>query len=256
MVSAASIVFMLVSFIVSIGVPTGLLIYFRKHYHIQWKTVLAGVLVFFIFTQILEKTLHYFVLGRNLNGPITHYPYLFALYGALAAGLFEEAGRWLAFTKVLKTQRKWEDGIAFGLGHGGLEAILIGGLANIQLLVFSMFVNNGTFGRITSQLPHTTSVVLLQALLGPSYIFLLSGLERMVALTIQITLSLVILYGVKKRDLKYLWYAILLHALIDFPAALFQAKALSLLGVETILVVTFIICIIFVRRSKKIFSKI
>ncbi|WP_407645006.1 YhfC family glutamic-type intramembrane protease [Clostridium polyendosporum] len=53
----------------------------------------------------------------------------------------------------------------------------------------------------------------------------------------------------------YLFIAILLHALMDFPAALYQMKVTNIFITEDIVFVYFIIAIIFLSKTKKIFSK-
>lgn len=52
-----------------------------------------------------------------------------------------------------------------------------------------------------------------------------------------------------------MFIAILLHALMDFPAALYQMKVTNIFITEGIIFVYFIIAIIFLSKTKKIFSK-
>ena len=149
MVSDNSILLMIISIIISLLIPIGLIVFFRKREKISMKPVFIGMLIFFVFTQILEKILHLIVIGNNLISNAI----LFSIYGAFAAGIFEEVGRFIAFKTLLKENREWKDGIAYGLGHGGIEFILIGAIGMIQSLIFSFMINNGTFDTlITSKL--------------------------------------------------------------------------------------------------------
>ena len=62
----------------------------------------VGVLIFIGFTQILETPFHLFMRGNPAIAPILENPFVFALYGGLTAGIFEELGRFVAFFFLLK----------------------------------------------------------------------------------------------------------------------------------------------------------
>ena len=49
------------------------------------------------------------------------------LYGGLMAGVFEETGRYVSFKWFLKKETRIQDGLSYGIGHGGIEAMLIVG---------------------------------------------------------------------------------------------------------------------------------
>lgn len=129
MVSPTSILFMGISAIVCFLFPVIVFLYFKRKEKINLRPVFIGIIVFLVFTQILEKLVHLFVIGNNL----IHNSILFSIYGALAAGIFEEIGRFLAFKTILKDNHEWKDGLAYGLGHGGIEVIIIGAIANYNL---------------------------------------------------------------------------------------------------------------------------
>jgi len=58
--------------------------------------------------------------------------------------------------------------------------------------------------------------------------FLIGGFERVMALVIQISLSIIVFVSVIYKGKKWLFpFAILLHAIIDSPAALFQTGLLK-----------------------------
>lgn len=79
-------------------------------------------------------------------------------------------------------------------------------------------------------------------------------MERCFAISIHIGLSILVLYAVKNR--KYIYYilAILLHALVDFPAALAQKGILSVWAVEGVAFTACIIGICWAIKSKKAFN--
>lgn len=256
MVSSTSILFMTISAVVCFLFPIVILFCFKRKEKISLKPFFVGMIVFFVFTQILEKALHMVVLGNNL---ITN-PILFSIYGAFAAGIFEEVGRFIAFKTVLKKNHDWKDGIAYGIGHGGIEAILIGAVANIQCLIYSNMINSGSFDTaLSSKVPAAQASQLKQLkevlIQTSSSNYIIGFGERIFAFGIQMALTMVVLYAIRNRKNIYLFIAILLHALVDFPAALYQAKIVNLFFAEGMIVVYFILAIIFLVRTKKIFSR-
>ncbi|KAA6316058.1 hypothetical protein EZS27_033578 [termite gut metagenome] len=81
----------------------------------------------------------------------------------------------------------------------------------------------------------------------PPHIFLISGIERTMALCIQISLSIIVWHAINKKRLLWLFpVAIVSHAIIDFPAALAQAGAIKNMYVVEILVFAEAIIIAFV----------
>lgn len=239
MVSTASIVGLGVQALLSFLVPFLLLAYWRKREQISWRTVLIGMFVFILFSQILEKLMHTYLLIQNrTTAAFLMQPFIYATYGALAAGIFEEVGRYLAFRFLLKGKTERREGLALGLGHGGIESILVGGLSAVQGISLAMMINQGTFeATIGNRLPAETLAAIKNSLIGaPPYLFYLGGLERMIALVIQIAMSLLVLLAIRKGDLRYLLYAILAHAAIDFPVGLTQALRLHPIFVEGILI--------------------
>lgn len=257
MVSSTSIISMGISAIVCFLFPITVLLYFKKKEKISLKPVFIGMIVFFMFTQILEKLLHLFVIGNNLIPN----PVLFSIYGALTAGIFEETGRFIAFKTILKNKHEWKDGLAYGLGHGGIEAILIGTIANIQYMVYSSLINNGSFDTVLSSKVPASQIGQLNQLKellihSSSSTIILGIVERVLALGIQVALTMVILYAVKYRKNIYLFIAILLHALMDIPAGLYQMKIITNIFVaESVIILYFVIAIIILSKTKKIFSK-
>ena len=66
-----------------------------------------------LFALILEPVLHNLVLGSAAGAAIQENILLYGLYGGLAAGVFEETGRLMAFRFVLKKQGKRITALSF-----------------------------------------------------------------------------------------------------------------------------------------------
>lgn len=98
------------STLISIVLPIVVVIYLKNHYKLSFKPVIIGVLTWLIATQILENILHIAVFTMTY---IKNYPWIYVGYGISAAALFEETGRYIAFSYLLKQHRTKKDGIGF-----------------------------------------------------------------------------------------------------------------------------------------------
>jgi uncharacterized membrane protein YhfC len=188
------------------------------------------------------------VLHRNeATASFLSNPLAFVVYGALAAGICEEVGRFIGMRLLLKRAAArsgstslaagTNDGTAltYGLGHGGAEAWLVGVLVQIQWILFAVFENRGELDGYLSNLP-TDAVMrihLILASLTPQTAGIFA-LERVAALVFQIGLSVLMWRGLRAGWRGILPLAIALHALVDVPAALFQAQLVPLAAVDAV----------------------
>ena len=140
--------------------------------------------------------------------------------------------------------RKEPDGalpaVAYGVGHGGMEMLMIFGITMISNIVVSLMINAGQVDTILSAVPAESRGQLeaqfaqLQDLHAGQ---LLLGLwERISALILQLGLSIIVWTAIRKSG-KWLWLflaAILLHALVD-ACAVVLSKSVSASVVEIII---------------------
>jgi uncharacterized membrane protein YhfC len=207
------------------------------------RDAITGVAVFALFAMVIERALNDYVLHRNeTTAAFLSNPLAFVVYGALAAGVCEEVGRFIGMRLLLKRAAakstsavSMGDGTAltYGLGHGGAEVWLVGVLVQIQWILFAVFENRGELDGYLSNLP-TDSVMrihLILASLTPQTAGIFA-LERVAALVFQIGLSVLMWRGVRAGWRGILPLAIVLHALVDVPAALFQAQLVPLAAVD------------------------
>ncbi|WP_225220869.1 YhfC family intramembrane metalloprotease [Bacillus norwichensis] len=256
LVPSFTIASFIISLVVAVVTPIVLLIIFKKKFNISIKVFFFGVLTFFVFAFILEQLCHAFFLEWNKSTrALLENPWLYMLYGGLMAGIFEETGRYIMMKYALKKHREWKDGLAFGLGHGGIEAILIVGINSVVMIVFAVMINNGSYDVfITGAAAEALAPIYEQLTGSASFIQLFAGIERLGSLTIHMGLSILVLYGIKKGKKTYLLYAILLHAVIDFPAALYQKGIINIFVVEAYLILLAIGFITWIVKSRALFS--
>lgn len=221
-VSIRSMVSMGVSALISFAIPVLLCIWLRKKKHADLLPFFIGMAVMLLFALIAESLVHQLVLGvLTIGKTILNNIWLYALYGGFMAGLFEETGRFVAFKTVLKKYRNHDmDALMYGAGHGGFEAAAVLGSTMISYLVMSVMLNLGlasvlTNGVTEEQMPQM--LALFDSLKNNApYTFLLGILERLFAVVIQISVSVIVWFGAKRKE-KWALYplAILLHAVID-----------------------------------------
>ena len=183
--------------ICSIILPIVITVIFCVRKKETWKPILFGALTFTAFQVILRFSLLRFVLPNEAWYILmsSAQPTLYALFLGGTAALFEEGGRFIVMSLFLKKRRSTLDGIAFGVGHGGIEAMFIVGLNAIAMLLMSTFSAT------------------------PSFMFA-GGVERISTMVIQIALSVMVMKTVRERNYLWLILAFVIHTLIDFGAVI------------------------------------
>ena len=232
---------MVVNALLGIAIPVFLCWWAVKKHQAKLSTILIGAATFIVFALVLESIVHQVVLkgpgGAVIQGKTLYY----ALYGGLMAGLFEETGRFLAMKFLLKKEpTETKPGVSYGLGHGGVEMLIIFGISMISTLTMAIMVNLGQTDTLLSSAPAeakdqlTATFEQLQTTGAGTY--LLGLWERFSAITLHVGLSILVWAAVRKGG-KWLWLfpaAILLHALVD-GLAVILSKSAGMVTVELII---------------------
>lgn len=217
----------------------------RRPLALKPRDAIIGIAVFALFAMVIERALNDYVLHRNeATATFLSNPLAFVVYGALVAGICEEVGRFIGMRLLLKraaakpaSTAAAGDGTAltYGLGHGGAEAWLVGVLVQIQWILFAVLENRGELDGYLSNLPADSlmRIHVILASLTPQTAGIFA-LERVAALVFQIGLSVLMWRGLRAGWRGILPLAIVLHALVDVPAALFQAQLVPLAAVDGI----------------------
>ena len=238
----------IISFLGMIVLPILLWIYFRRKFALSWKLILAGGLTF-IASQILHVPL---VFG--MSSFLQTLPLLAnAIILGLLAGIFEETARYVLFKFILKNTSSWKEGVLVGLGHGGTEAVLLGILAAVGFITM--------IGYRTIDLSTVPSIPADQLELArqqveaywsvPWYMALMGFVERIFAVCLHVSLSVMVLYAIVYHKPIWFWLALLWHAFVD-AAAVYVGQEVGILAMEGIVAMFAIISvwIVFVMRTK------
>ena len=149
-----------------------------------------------------------------------------ALTAGLTAGLCEELARAASYLFLRKYRPAWLNlpgSLMLGLGHGGIESMVFGGVltaATISALLPLRGIDLTQLSLTSEQL----SAINLQltAFTSTPWLALQPLLERLLAISAHVTLSLMVwkafARGKLRRDWIYILVAILYHAAIDYAA--------------------------------------
>lgn len=193
--------------------------------------------------------------------------FLYAFSLAFTAGLFELAGRFVV-AKLMSRNLTYKRSLAAGLGHGGIEAMLLIGLTYINNIAYIAMINNGTFDGVVAQAAQTgVDVSALwqikdQLLTTSPALFLLAGFERILAMTGHVAMSLIVCYGVQTGNpLKGALICLGIHTMIDLTAGISMliGKGLSQTAayviIYAILIVMAVLSIFVIRNIRRKWSE-
>ena len=140
-------------------------------------------------------------------------PMLYILALAASAALFEETARFLLLRPQRTRAFDLRVPLVFGIGHGGLEALLTG--VGVAPLLFTSPEQAGLLG-------------------GALFV---SGFERLSAMACHVAFTFLVYYAVMRRKPAAFGLALLLHCLVDVGAGLASMALIPLFLFELLLAV-------------------
>ena len=216
-----------------------------RKFKLSWKLFFAGALTF-IASQVLHIP---FLVGLTAlfnNGTLPSPPQAWttifnAVLLGLLAGIFEETARYILFKFFLKKSHTWNEGVLVGAGHGGVEAIIIGviGVLTVVNMVIMRNADLSAMGIPADQLALAKQQV-AAFWASPAYMGLLGFAERIFAICLHISLSVMVLYSVAYKKPVWFWLAVLWHALVD-AAAVYLMPLIGAMAVEGVVAVMAIV---------------
>ena len=162
---------------------------------------------------------------------------LYALMLGLTAALFEVAGRY-ASAKIMSKNLTFTKGFAAGLGHGGIEAIVLIGMTYVSNLLYVAMINSGAIEGVIAQTEAmgvdvaSEVYALVDTLVNsPAYLYLLAGYERILAMIGHVAMTLVVFYFMSKEEtLKGIGICVLYHFVMDSMVGIIGGLATPYLG--------------------------
>ncbi len=205
----------------------------------RWRVFAVGMLTF-VASQMLHIPFNAVVLVpwmQRLGWVGVHqgWPLLVgSLLLGLSAGLFEETARWVAIRFGLRRDRTWPDGVTFGAGHGGIEAVLLGLLVWVTLAQMLAYRSTDLTGLVPPD-----QISLAQAQIAgywalPWQAALLGAVERAATLPLHIALSVLILLAIVRRQAGWWLAAVAWHTAAN-AVALVSLAYLGMYATEGLL---------------------
>ena len=237
-VSPALLVMVVVATIFVVVLPFILGGIAHKKLAVGWKYFWFGALVMLVaqpLTRVPLIDLLHTVLAPLLSTSIA-FTWIWLVIQAVTAGLFEEVGRYVGYRLFMRREPKtWAKAVMYGIGHEGLESVLLGGGLQIVLpllgaVIFSSINLNSL--PIAQRQAAIQQIAFVNAV--PVWSPLLIAWGRLWSFPLQVALSVMVLQVFRQRQMRWLVLAILFHALIDFltlalPQAFGQSTAIQLL---------------------------
>lgn len=218
-----------INLLLSMSLPLGLafLLVFRDKR--RAKALLLGIITFLIFQVFTRIPLLQLVLPNQVWYILFTYehPLLYLFLLALSAGLFEEIGRYLIMKKWL-SKGSFMEVFTFGVGHGGIESILIVGLGVMLSDVSSV----------------------------DDFSLIMGGVERVFAMCMHVAFTFLVYTQISKRQKYGLVLSILAHTFVNFIAVYLMSLGYGILTVEISLLVMAVIAVIYVLRERSRFNAI
>lgn len=215
------------------------------------KPMWFGVLAFFVSQICLRLPIlsalgkqSWFLAFAKQNTTV----YLIAL--AFTAGLFEETARYAGARFCLKpAERGYRDAVAFGLGHGFCECILIVGLTEVSNLATCLLLNSGALSPSgTAGAPIAAAMAKLTAPL-----ILMAVWERVSTVMFHLAATVLVFRGVRDHQIGWYFLALAAHTVVDSVPSLIAGSNMLLL--ESVSFLISLLLLIFAVRMKPRFQQ-
>lgn len=240
--------------ILMIGLPLVLVIYLTRHFGLGWRLTIVGALTF-IGSQIVHIPLLYGLTALLKLFPPLPTAWVLptnAIVLGLMAGLCEELARYIVYWRFLPNARTWPQALAFGAGHGGIEAIIFGVLAGLTTMQMVVLHNTdpSQWGVPAAQLPAVQQQV-AAFWASPWYAALLGALERVFAICFHLSAAVLVMQAFTRRNILWLVAAIAWHTVID-GVAVYASGTWGPYWTEALIAVSAVIslAIIFALRDR------
>lgn len=239
-ISSLSMAGMIVSLVISFVFPLGIMLYLLIKRKAKISSFFIGCGVFLVFAFILESIFHSIV--SNLTGDfIRQNLFITAIYGGLCAALFEETGRFIAMKRFMKNKLTSDNALMYGVGHGGIEAMIIVGLTEVTNIAISSMINAGQIDVLLNPLDESVRLETYNSLSSlwttSSDLFFLAGIERVLAILGHIAMSYLVFMAVKYAEKKCLAIAYGFHFILDASSVIVNSLVSNVYVTEFVILI-------------------
>jgi len=224
-----------------VGIPCLLAVILIRRGNDGFRPIGIGVAAF-VLSQVGHIPFNQFVLLPALEGwgiGLTQSGWKLLVMGiavGFSAGIFEETARYLSFRFWLNKEPNTLLPIKYGVGHGGIEAFLLGILALYALIQVLTLGGEGSLNSFSSEQADLIRAQILAYWDVPWQHLLLGAWERVSAMIFHVGASLMVYKSVRKKKPSWLAIAVLWHTLLN-AFAVISSQKMDFVLVESILFV-------------------
>lgn len=203
--------------IITIGAAWGIVL--TRKFGVSWQLYGIGAATF-VLSQVVHLPLNAGLTVLFQHGVLPPPPDAWQLpFNAVVlgftAGLCEESARYFVYRWWIKEARSWREALLFGAGHGGVEAIILGGLALLTFFQLTA-IRNADLGALIP----AENIALAQQQVAAYwnahwYEPLIGVFERACTLPVHLGFSVIVLQAFTHKQIRWLWLAIGWHMLVD-----------------------------------------
>jgi uncharacterized membrane protein YhfC len=218
-VRADTVIAFIVSLLLQVGCPLGVVLYYRRKTRASWELFAYGAIVFAVFQLFTWLPLSIYldvVVGSRLESGFWAFMWLLAL--ALGTALAEEGGRWLGYRHLFPRgsfRLTWRNGMMYGLGQAFLETTLF--IAGLTFVIFVAYILLGPQLASQAPPPEVSSAFkeALQTIRNTTWHQpLIIALERILSLPHQVAWALLVMQSLVFSERRWFLFAVLYHTSI------------------------------------------
>jgi uncharacterized membrane protein YhfC len=205
-----------VALVVTIALPIAAGIWLNKKWHIPWRVITYGAMAYFIVQALMTFLFSGFAtLVDNGTLVLSDQSYLVVqlIISVVFTALLGVLIRWAGMRFIKESLVSMEGAYAIGLGYGGIESLIGVGLPLLMTFI-SMLNNINIDPQTTTLAPEVVSQ--LEALWQTQpFVPLAGSLERIAALVMHITVTVLVLQAFTRKNNTWLAAAFGVELLIN-----------------------------------------
>lgn len=231
-----------ISVILMVSLPVVFASLLRRRYRVPWIVFGFGTLTFAASQAVHLPLNHLLEEAGLLSRALQPGPDLIqsVVILGLTAGICEELARAAGYA-ILKNFRSFENSLMFGLGHGGIESMVLGGVLTAAT-VGSLWGLRGTDLQSLGLSPDQLSALTIQmeVFTGSAWLGFAPLFERLLAMIFHLILSVMVWKAFESRKAGYVVLAILYHTAVDAGAVWMTIQIKNSWAIEGIFVLMLI----------------
>jgi uncharacterized membrane protein YhfC len=202
--------------LITIGLPIGVALWFKKKYHLPWRIFSYGALAYFLAQALVSILVTGFVSLVGSGTIVLSDQSLYVVQTVISVLLTAVMGviiRWFGMKHLNEDLDNLKSAYGIGIGFGGIESIMLVGIP--LLATFIPMIRNINIDPQTTALEPEV-IVQIEELWQVSPIVPLAGaLERIAAFVLHITVTILVLQIFKRKSKLWMAAAIGLEVLVN-----------------------------------------